>query len=648
MSGIKPMLFYSKKPKDVQTVIPTNAVDSGDDEESDFEDRFRSSVMLGNAVIEESPECSEDDTELSVQFECGGGDAEMEAPSTSNHNINPATQSNSGRPIRSIRRQCLPLLVDNMPEENGYSSGSEEVVPQLNVRLPNRHRNLHVWRRGDILETRDNQNPNNIQSEDDNNNKSPLDYFSYYFDEQILEYVSDQSNLYSVQKEGFSINTNPKELQAFLSILIYMGICKLPSVVDYWAQSTRIDQIATILPLKRFKKLRSTIHFSDNTNQTNDRFAKIRPLINHIREKCKSLKQETKSSIDETMIPYKGTRASNLRQYMKGKPHKWGFKFFVRAGVSGIVYDILPYCGSSTFDQESLTSAESNMGLGAKVVISVSKSIPNPSESVLYFDNFFTSIHLLTHLKENMDILALGTLRKNRIEGCPLLSDKDLKKRGRGSYDHRINGEGIIVVKWVDNKAVCLASTAGGIRPTGTAQRYDKDAKAKVPIPCPRIIQLYNEHMGGVDLSDMLVELYRIPSRARRWYFAIFCYLIDLAIVNAWLQYRRDNSSQTKVLDLKHFRLDVSQGLAARSTTRRRGRPSFEESPAPKKQIKKPSIQRPHEELRFDGTDHWPVYGDKGRCRNCTNGYTTIKCSKCNMLLCFTSKKNCFVQFHKK
>ena len=267
------------------------------------------------------------------------------------------------------------------------------------------------------------------------------------------------------------------------------------------------------------------------------------------------------------MIPYKGTRATNLRQYMKGKPHKWGFKFFVRAGVSGIVYDILPYCVSSTFDQESLTSIESNMGLGAKVVISLSKSIPNPSESVLYFDNFFMSIHLLTHLKENMDILALGTLRKNRIEGCPLLSDKDLKKRGRGSYDHRINGEGIIVVKWVDNKAVCLASTAGGIRPTGTAQRYGKDAKAKVPIPCPRIIQLYNEHVGGVDLSDMLVELYRIPSRARRWYFAIFCYLIDLAIVNAWLQYRRDNSSQTKVLDLKHFRLDVSQGLAARSTT---------------------------------------------------------------------------------
>lgn len=224
----------------------------------------------------------------------------------------------------------------------------------------------------------------------------------------------------------------------------------------------------------------------------------------------------SKSSIDETMIPYKGTRAGNLRQYMKGKPHKWGFKFFVRAGVSGIVYDFVPYCARSNFDEESLNATESNMGLGAKVVITLSKSIQNPSESVVFFDNFFTSIQLLTYLIVNMDILSLGTLRKNRIQGCPLLTDKDLKKRGRGSYDHRKNEGCAIVVKWIDNKAVCLASTAGGIRLTGTAQRYYKDAKTKLPIPCPRIIQLYNEHMGGIDLIDMLVELYRIPSFAGR------------------------------------------------------------------------------------------------------------------------------------
>lgn len=56
---------------------------------------------------------------------------------------------------------------------------------------------------------------------------------------------------------------------------------------------------------------------------------KFCPLINYICEKCISLSQESKSSIDEAMIPYKGTRAGNHNQYMKGKPHKWGLKFFV-------------------------------------------------------------------------------------------------------------------------------------------------------------------------------------------------------------------------------------------------------------------------------------------------------------------------------
>jgi hypothetical protein len=39
---------------------------------------------------------------------------------------------------------------------------------------------------------------------------------------------------------------------------------------------------------------------------------------------------EDQFSIDETTVPYKGTFAVNLTQYIKSKPHKWGFKLFVR------------------------------------------------------------------------------------------------------------------------------------------------------------------------------------------------------------------------------------------------------------------------------------------------------------------------------
>jgi hypothetical protein len=40
--------------------------------------------------------------------------------------------------------------------------------------------------------------------------------------------------------------------------------------------------------------------------------------------------------------------------------------------------------------------------------------------------------------------------------------------------------------------------------------------------------------MGGIDLMDMLVELYRIDLKAKRYYLRIIFHLIDIAVVNSW------------------------------------------------------------------------------------------------------------------
>lgn len=50
--------------------------------------------------------------------------------------------------------------------------------------------------------------------------------------------------------------------------------------------------------------------------------------------------------------------------------------------------------------------------------------------------------------------------------------------------------------------------------------------------------------MGGVDLSDMLIALYRTPFRSHRWYLIIFAQLLDICLLNAWLVYRRDMESK--------------------------------------------------------------------------------------------------------
>lgn len=70
------------------------------------------------------------------------------------------------------------------------------------------------------------------------------------------------------------------------------------------------------------------IHFNDNLeeNISNDRFYKIRPLLEKVRQNCMKY-----FFVGETTIPYKGTGVGNLRQYIQNKPNKWEFKLFVMA-----------------------------------------------------------------------------------------------------------------------------------------------------------------------------------------------------------------------------------------------------------------------------------------------------------------------------
>src|SRR5882757_5113126 len=120
-----------------------------------------------------------------------------------------------------------------------------------------------------------------------------------------------------------------------------MGIVEMPAITDYWSEDTRYDKVADSMPRDRYKKLRRFIHFNNNETITDDKIGKIRIIMDTVRNNCQQIENEKRYSIDEMMIPYKGKKAGSLRQYLPKKPKKWGFKFFVRAGVSGMVYDFV-------------------------------------------------------------------------------------------------------------------------------------------------------------------------------------------------------------------------------------------------------------------------------------------------------------------
>jgi len=498
----------------------------------------------------------------------------------------------------------------------------------------------------------------------DNSDHPPIWYFKQFFDENLVTWIADQSNLYCMQ-EKLAKNLNckdlkatPTEVQSLLGIFLFMGIYPNPNYRSYWSGLAPNAQIQDALDggMSRFESLKRFLHFNDNSERAQncaDKLYKVRPVIDSVLEKCKKLEPEEYNSIDEQMIPTKSR--STIKQYMPKKPHKWGYKVFSRCGISGMLYDFEIYTGKKEGPLEN-----SHLGITGDLVMRLCKSLPKHMNFKVFFDNFFTSIPLIRELRKD-GILSLGTIRSNRMLGASkvLRSDKDLKKDQRGSSDWRTDvSSNVTVLKWYDNNIVHLASCFIGPHNGDTVRRWSQAEKKHLEIECPLMVNEYNKFMGGVDLCDMLLSLYRIKLKSRRWYMPIFYYLLKVCVTNGWLLYRRyANLSGVSVksqLTLINFQSQVAFDLinigklsVASGSKKGPGRPLTFTPPTKKR--KTVGVPIPLGESRYDQVGHFPIYSEQqNRCRLCPNGRSRWKCSKCEMFLCLVKERNCFFNFHVK
>ena len=143
----------------------------------------------------------------------------------------------------------------------------------------------------------------------------------------------------------------------------------------------------------------------------------------------------------------------------------------------------------------------------------------------------------------NDNIYAIGTVRTNRKGLPPMMEEKEKLKRGEFQFQCK---DGIAAIKWMDSKLVTLLTTANDPRTTTTVTRKNKDGTT-CQVSCPTAIATYNEIMVRVDHFDQLRERYAIGRRSCKWWHRIMYFLIDLAIVNAfvlWIVSRRVSGFQ--------------------------------------------------------------------------------------------------------
>ena len=159
---------------------------------------------------------------------------------------------------------------------------------------------------------------------------------------------------------------------------------------------------------------------------------------------------------------------------------------------------------------------------GCNVVMKLLETLPRGENCKLSFDDWFCILGLLLQLKE-IKIFTTATVWMNRTKGCPLIAAKDLKKQGRGISCYMVDlNSGVIVLRWFYKKCVQTATTYADPIDIQTFQIWDRVSEKHIQTTCPSVIKQYNSSMGGVDLADMLIALYRTEIKCKRCYLKIF------------------------------------------------------------------------------------------------------------------------------
>jgi hypothetical protein len=206
------------------------------------------------------------------------------------------------------------------------------------------------------------------------------------------------------------------------------------------------------MPRNRFEAILAFFHLvtgDEESANSADPLKKVRPFYDHVKEKCASMYQPLQElSVDERMV--KSKARSRFKQYIRNKPTKWGFKFWVLADPTGYTSDYDLYCGRQQ------NRAISENGLAYDVVMQLVQPYESQGYSV-FFDNFYTSPALLHGLKER-GIGATGTINTNRrgvpasVKEVQVALNRSDVPRGTGYYV-RENSDGFVC--WRDNKCMC-------------------------------------------------------------------------------------------------------------------------------------------------------------------------------------------------
>ena len=163
---------------------------------------------------------------------------------------------------------------------------------------------------------------------------------------------------------------------------------------------------------------------------------------------------------------------------------------------------------------------------------------------------------------------GIGTIISDRCKHAPLTATKQFKRKKRGYSEFictsNLKDGNVKLVRWNDNTVVTMATNSAFASESKDVLRYSKQTCQNITVPMPYTIAKYNKSMGGVDLLDQFINCYRIRIRGRKWYWAIWSWLIDACVSNAWVLFKKlYPPSSNKKLAMLDFRRRLALTMLA-------------------------------------------------------------------------------------
>jgi len=168
----------------------------------------------------------------------------------------------------------------------------------------------------------------------------------------------------------------------------------------------------------KFEEIKSNLKYTKCIDQNvSDKAWCIRKLLILFQ---KNIQQfgfwKTALSVDEMMA--KSYAKTSFKQFIRGKPVRFGLKFWGLCTADGYVLNLDLYCRKNSSIGVNLgkCALESRVMLNLLEPLFKSVASVKLSQYHIYCDNFFTSFDLIVHLKKLVGLRYTGTIRENRVQ----------------------------------------------------------------------------------------------------------------------------------------------------------------------------------------------------------------------------------------